>query len=235
MTTPETTAACVRGCKLYRRHLDECEGAENETCRGCLPRRANHGLLCDTCHRRLELMLHDAPTVYRWLTGNMSSGDQASRMKQDFERCSGGEKGVIETPVPMKIEVLDLRDLLADQLTEWVDEWCEKHGLTGPARHGVEVDVAFLRMWLPGIERLDWIGDWWETMAETMSLAHALAPWRPVMRRIPKVACPGCAETNLAIYGGESDISCLSCGIMMTEDRFEMWQEVLKLEEVKAS
>lgn len=211
---------------MYRRHLVECED-QDDGCRGCLPARATNGQLCPTCHRRLELMLTDAPAVYRWLTGNLPSGDQASRMKQDYERRSGGEKGVTETPVPLNVEILDQRDLIADQLTEWVDEWCEKHGLSGPDHHDVETDSQYLLTWLPGIERLDWIGDWWETFAETMSLAHALAPWRPAVRRLPGVPCPGCGETHLVIYGGESDVSCQSCRILMTEDRFDLWQRVL--------
>ena len=68
-----------------------------------------------------------------------------------------------------------------------------------------------------------------------MSEAHALAPWRPTVRRIPRVPCPGCEETNLVIFGGESDITCQSCGIMMTEDRFAMWERVLAEETEVAS
>lgn len=224
----ETTAACIRGCAIYRRHLVDCEGtdAAGRECRGCLPSRATNGLLCPTCHRRLELMLTDAPVVYRWLTGNLAAGSGAARAHEDYERG-----GTPDLPTPLKLAILDQRDLLADQLTEWVDEWCEKHGLTGPGRHDVETDADYLLTWLPGIERLDWIGDWWETIAETMSLAHAMAPWRPAVRRLPGVPCPGCGETHLVIYGGESDVSCSSCRILMTEDRFQLWERVLKDEQ----
>lgn len=223
----ETTEACIRGCRMYNQHLVECEGE----CRGCLPRRATHGHLCDTCKRRLELMIHDAPTVIRWLTGNMTAGTGSARAKEDHEQI----RGAAEQPAPIKIDLLDLRDLLRDRLTLWVDDWCEFKGLTGPERHSPEVDSEYLLTWLPGVCKLDWIGDWWTEMAETMSEAHALAPWRPTMRRLPRVPCPGCEETNLAIYGGESDVTCLSCGIMMTEDRFAMWERVLKMEQAAAS
>jgi len=227
----ETTEACIRGCRMYRRHLVECEGATDETCLGCLPQRATHGHLCDTCRRRLQLMIHDSPTVIRWLTGNMIAGDSGSRAKEDHEQI----RSEGEVPAPIKVDVLDLRDLLRDRLTLWVDDWCEHKGLSGPDRHTPEADAEYLLMWLPGICGLSWIGDWWTEMAETMSEAHALAPWRPVMRRLPGVTCPGCAETNLAIFGGESDVTCLSCGIMMTEDRFELWQRVLKEDREVAS
>lgn len=218
---------------MYRRHLVECE--DQEACRGCLPQRAAHGRLCHTCHRRFELMLTDAPTVYRWLTGNMASGDAAARAKEDHERRGGGEKGLIETPAPIKVDVYDVRQLLADRLAAWVDDFAEDVKLTKPARSTVDADSAFLLRWIRSLELCDWIGDWWEELAETMSQAHALAPWRPTMRRVSGVTCPGCAETNLVIFGGESDITCLSCRIMMTEDMFDLWQRVLKMETEAAS
>lgn len=217
---------------MYRRHLDECEGVteSGRECRGCLPRRAAMGRLCDTCYRRLQLMLHDAPTVHRWLTGNLASGEGAARAHQDYERG-----GTPEQPAPIKVNILDIRDLLADQLAEWCDEWCEHKGISGPSRHTVAADTEELLRWLPGIVSLDWIADWWDTLAETMSQAHALAPWRPEMKRIKGVPCPGCGESNLAIFGGESDVTCLACRILMTEDRFGLWERVLKMDSQEAS
>jgi hypothetical protein len=218
-----TTQACVRGCSLYRRHLDECA---SETCPGCLPRRAEHGNLCWPCHRRLQLMLTDAPTVHRWLTGNMSTGEGAARPHEDFERAGSADG----SPTPVKLAVLDARDLLADRLTLWADEWAEHHKVTAP-KHTVEADVEFLLRWLPGIEALDWIGDWWEELAETMRDAHALAPWRPVMRRVPGVPCPECSEVNLGIFGGESDVTCLSCRTLIREEHFGLWEQIVKGEQ----
>ena len=218
------TEACVRGCGIYRQHLDDCD---DDRCRGCLPRRAEHGHLCYPCHRRFELMLTDAAGVWRWLTGNMVAGESAARAKDDAAARTGGGDGA---PTPVKLEVLDLRDLLAGQLACWADDWAEVHHVTAP-RHSIEADAEFLLRWLPGLERLDWINDWWQELAETMSQAHALAPWRPAMRRVPGVPCPGCAETNLVIFGGESDITCLSCKIIMTEERFGLWETVLRAEQ----
>lgn len=227
----ETTEACIRGCRMYRRHLVECD--EGEHCRGCLPRRATQGHLCDTCHRRLELMITDAPTVIRWLTGNMTAGEGAARAKEDHEQIHADG----EVPAPVKVDVLDLRDLLTDRLALWVDDWCEHKNLTGPERHSPESDAEYLLRWLPGLCRLDWIGDWWEEMAETMRDAHALAPWRPVMKRVPNVPCPNqdCGETNLAIFGGESDVTCLSCRTMIPEARFGLWEQIVRDEREAAS
>lgn len=227
----EATEACIRGCSMYNYHLDECAGIDDD-CRGCLPRRATHGHLCDTCHRRLELMLTDTPTVIRWLTGNITGGDR----DDDQTRWEGDRPELgSDQRLPISAAIFDVRELMRDRLALWVDHWCEEKGLSGPGRHSAETDAAYLLMWLPGICKLDWIGDWWEELAETMSQAHALAPWRPAMRRIPRVPCPGCAETNLAIFGGESDVTCLSCKIVMTEERFGLWERVLRMDEEAAS
>lgn len=219
----EITEACTRGCSMYRRHLADCP--DPDACGGCLPRRAEHGRLCWPCHRRFQLMLTDSPTVYRWLTGNMTAGEGASRAKEDHERRPGGAEG---SPTPVKLDVLDLRDLLADRLACWVDDWVEHKGLMGPeGEHTVEADAEYLLRWLPGIEGLDWIGDWWEELAETMRDAHALAPWRPTMRRVPGVPCPECAETNLMIFGGETDVTCGSCRTIIREAHFGLWEQIM--------
>lgn len=215
----ESTSACVRGCSLYRQHLTDCESPE--TCAGCLPRRADHGHLCHTCHRRLELMLHDAPTVVSWLTGNLATG-QGAAASGDFITSSK------ELALPIKAGIYDERQAICDALAAWADDVAETLGVTGPLTHTPERDTRFLQTWLTSIERLDPIGDWWEELAEHTSNAHALAPWRPSLRRIRDVACPRCKETNLVIYGGEADITCQSCRSMMTEKDFEMWQEVLR-------
>lgn len=211
---------------MYREHLSDCE--DRETCGGCLPRRATHGLLCHTCHRRFELMLTDAPVVYRWLTGNLTAatGRDPDLSMWDGDRPELGS----DQPLPISAAVFDLRQLLADRLSAWVDDFAEDVDVEKPARSTVEADATFLLRWINSLELCDWIGDWWVELAETMSDAHALAPWRPSLRRVPHVPCPGCEETNLVIFGGESDITCQSCRIMMTEDQFGLWERVLKVE-----
>lgn len=215
----ETTSECIRGCSLYRQHLTDCE--DRETCQGCLPRRAEHGRLCHTCHRRLELMLYDAPTVDSWLTGNLATGQGGG---SDDLHVTGSR----EMPLPIKVGIYDERGLIRDSLAAWVDDVVETLGVTGPLSHTVANDARFLQTWLTSIERMDPIGDWWEELAEHTSQAHALAPWRPAVRRISAVPCPRCSETNLVIYGGDSDVTCQSCKAMMTENEFWLWENVLR-------
>jgi len=223
------TRACIRGCSLYRQHLTDCDGFDvaGRECRGCLPRRAEHGNLCWPCHRRFELMLTDAPTVYRWLTGNLASGEGAARARDDFERGASNP----ETPTPLKLAILDTRDLLADRLHLWVEHFIEGSEVSAPKppteggilAH-VEADSAFLLRWLNSVEWCEWIGDWWDELAECFIDAHAHAPWRPAVRRVSGIPCPQCREVNLMIYGGESDVTCGSCKFLIPEKWFGLWE-----------
>lgn len=218
----ETHTACTRGCTQLRFHLVDCEAMVGE-CRGCLPRPAKHGNLCHPCHRRLELMLTDADTVDRWLTGNIATGSSGA---SDGTHVTGTK----ETPLPIREGIYDAREALRDSLAVWVDDIAERFAVKGPLTHTVAEDARFLLRWLTQIVTLDPIGDWWTELADHTSAAHALAPWRPAVRRIPGVPCPRCTETNLKIYGGETDVTCGSCSAMMTEDQFDLWQRVLKTE-----
>ena len=55
---------CARGCTIARQHVTACE---DDDCRGCKPREAHHGLLCNGCHARLVDMLDNAPKQHRLL------------------------------------------------------------------------------------------------------------------------------------------------------------------------
>jgi hypothetical protein len=217
-----TTSACIRGCSIYRRHLSECE--DQEACPGCLPRRAEYGQLCWPCHRRFHLLLHDAATVDRWLTGNMPAGEGAARAKEDYER-TGGSDG---SPAPLKVQIYDQRQILRDFYAALVDELVERAGLHGPGHHDAETDSRYLTSFLDRIEQWDVIGDYLEYLAEETSIAHALAPWRPVLKRVSGIPCPECEEVNLVIYGGESDVSCHSCGTMIPEKSFGLWEQIVR-------
>ena len=65
---------CSRGCINWRRHIDDCE---DETCRGCEPREAEHGTLCETCHVDLVGILLDAPRQVRELRDAIAPSSQS--------------------------------------------------------------------------------------------------------------------------------------------------------------
>lgn len=212
---------CVRGCVRARRHLTDCDDSQ---CTGCEPRLAQHGFLCWPCHRRFELMLEQAEIAERWLTGNLGSGIKAARGREDHERRGSAK----EAPAPLNVAILDVRQQMRDQLAAWVDDLCEHTGLSGPGRHTLIGDTRYLLTWLSTVENLEWIGDWFEELAETMSDAHALAPWRPAFTRIPRIPCPECHSVSLGIFGGEEDVTCTSCRLQISPQRYGIWERVLK-------
>lgn len=218
-----TTIECIRGCVRARRHLSDCD---DTTCRGCEPKRAMYGRLCTDDHRRFVLMLTQAEIAERWLTGNLGSGIEAAKIRADHERVGGGEK---EIPTPLNLAILDARDLLRDRLATWVDDLCEHSGLKGPEKHGVTDDAKYLLTWLSTVENLEWVDDWFEELAETMSDAHAVAPWRPAFTKEPKYPCPHCHGRTLGRFGGEDSVTCVNrdCKKILTPDEFNMWRRVI--------
>ena len=219
MNAPPST--CIRGCTRGRRHLTDCDDRE---CGGCEPRRAEHGLLCWPCHRRFELMLTQAEIAERWLMGNLGSGIKAAKMREDHER-SGGDR---EPPAPLNVAILDALTSLRDRLACWVDDLVDFTGSRGPDHHTVTIDAQYLLAWLSNVELLDWVGDWFEELAETMSDAHSVAPWRPAFTSIPKIPCPECHRYALGIFGGEEDVICQNCKETMTPQRYGIWTRMLE-------
>ncbi len=226
------TKACVRGCGLKGRHLTQCDGfdAIGRDCRGCLPRRADHGYLCWPCHRRLELMLTDSVAMYDWLTANMTAGEGAAAAKDDAQQRRGTEA----PPAPVKLDVLDIRDLWLDTLTEIADELAEKRSIPGPRRHNIRETSEWFLKWQASLEAEEWVGDTWQALGEIVSQAHALAPWRPELQRCKGVPCPECQETALVIFGGESDVTCTSCRAMIPESSYGLWTKILSDEAATA-
>ena len=219
----ETTATCARGCTTRNRHATTCD--DRDKCRGCLPRTANHGRLCYPCHARMRQWFEQAPTIHAWLGVNMATGEGAA---PETDRITGSR----EQPTPIKLAVLDARDLLADQILELAEDLAGIVNAAKP-RRDIREQCAFLLRWLDRLEAQEWVGDWWDTLAETMSQAHALAPWRPSMTRCHGIACPECGETNLVIFGGDEDVTCASCRTMIGPERYAIWTRMLA-EEVSA-
>lgn len=173
-----------------------------------------------TCHRRLELMLTDADTVDRWLTGNMPSGMGAA--PEDVKIQTSADYAAV-----LKVAIYDKRQELQDHWATWVDWLCEREKLDGPGRHSVKTDTAFLLAWLGRVEWWTEIDDLWEHTANLLSEAHAMAPWRPALRRMGTIPCPECGEVNLVIYGGETDVTCLTCHTMIREEHFGLWERIV--------
>jgi len=230
----DSTRVCVRGCTRARRHLAACQHKDDPgplTCDGCLPRPADHGDLCWGCHRRLELMLYDAPTVVDWLVTQLAAGGTQG-LRQDWQR-PGGEDG---SPAPVKLDVLVLTDTIAASLAGWVDSLVERTSLVGPALRRVSpwdvtaetrTSAGFLFTHLTAVENQPFVAPMWDELARLTSEAHALAPWRPPVKRLGEVPCPECAAATLVIYGGDDHISCQRCHAAIPAARYDLWVKII--------
>ncbi len=143
--TTERREPCERGCIDARRHLEDCP---REGCRGCAPRPATHGLLCESCHADLWLILSDAPRQVselaanvepsmQWsLTAQPASGKVGPRLDssaRDYIAAarSSMSAGEVET---IRIATLDAARALEDAISSLVEHVASQWGADGPAR-----------------------------------------------------------------------------------------------------
>lgn len=218
---------CARGCKVARRHAADCDGhdARGRDCRGCEPRRAEYGLLCYGCHKRLADMLKTAPGQVALLqTETVKVGSLAHPLKDDADSVPGPGDG---PDAPYNLAAHDTIVLIGDILLAWVEMLCEDYRLRGPQVFDVQTGSTWLLAQLERLEYCDGIGDLWTELAEAMSQAHALAPWREEMQRIRGIPCPSCHRCNLALFGGDEDVTCLACGVMVPPARYAIWTRML--------
>lgn len=228
---------CARGCRRPRWHAPGCSDGD---CGGCAARPAEHGVLCDGCHHRLRLMLtgHDggpagtdrhpdwpalprgwggAAWVLRWLDDHL---DRARRTDSDRIRRTKGEP-----PIPLDVAVLEAAQQLRAVLTASADVIAERLRLSR-----VHDPVAVLARHLAAVEDSDWAVVVFTELADALSAAHALAPWRPPVRRCDGIACPQCQAPALVVYGGDDVVTCTACRSVIPAHRYELWTRMLLAE-----
>lgn len=244
--TDQATPSCERGCKWARHHIKgtptepgcPCDDPNHDgsvlghtCCRGCAPRPAKHGRLCWPCHRRLQLMLTDAPVVADWLHVHVLRTSTTQRIRQDYELAAGDGF----PPIPLDVEIMAQQATVERAVIGWCGTLLQATNMTGPDRLTVSTASAFLLVHLSTIELHDWVVAMFADLAEVQSEAHALAPWRPAMRRMEGIPCPTCSECSLVIFGGEDDVTCLNrdCREMIPPGRYGIWVRMMT-EEVSA-
>ena len=215
--------ACARGCTTARRHASDCDDRD---CPGCRPRTAEYGQLCYPCHKRLLDMLATAPGQASLLATN--KGDTlAHPLRDDHDRRGDSDDGA---PTPYNLAVHDALGALRDVLNAWVDMLCQDYRLSGPEGHSVAETATWLTAQHQRLEACDGIGDLWTELAEIMAHAHNLAPWREQVSRLHGIPCPACHRCSLAIFGGDEDVTCLSCREMIPPGRYAIWTKMLAAE-----
>ena len=153
---------CARGCTRARQHVEECDVQE---CSGCLPRSAEHGRLCPSCHRRLLQWIDVAPAqvhLLRMVVGKVLPGAMPGVVETNAKivttwRTDSGQGypsslyAKSSTPAyaesePIRTAALDLAQDIEDWLSEQVEMLVDAHGMTGPDRalSGFERDLIRL-------------------------------------------------------------------------------------------
>lgn len=159
MTTEQRTP-CASGCRDARRHKDECEDA---ACRGCAPRSASHGVLCDSCHEDLLLVLHDAPRQVselraaaapssQWsLTAQPASGKVGPRLSSsapDYIAAARSSMTAAQVET-VRLACLDMAQHLEDALSELVEALATDYGLSTPSQLTTASGDRRERKWHP--------------------------------------------------------------------------------------
>ena len=206
-------------------------GLEQERiCNGCKPRDAlAGGSLCEPDHLQLLAWLDTMPWLFAWLNSNVAptSGGAA---RQDWQR-PGGSDG---SPAPLRVAVVNVRDLLVGRLHE-IEDWLrDVHDR--PARDP-RVDVgrtsAFIRAWLTKLEEdAELAAHAYELLQDLIRRAKAIAPWEDRPRRISGIPCPHCNRTTLEVRPGMEDVTCRTCRTPIPKQRYEIWTRMLA-EEVR--
>lgn len=136
------TRSCVTGCKRRDRHLLGCPCAgehdveHDDHCRGCEPRRADHGNLCVPCHKHLSDSVLGAPALIAHLRAQV-----APATSSDGGEHVGGTK---EPPAPLSVPAVDAADELHATLVSWALEAAEQRGLPGPRLTGTRFTRSYV-------------------------------------------------------------------------------------------
>jgi len=244
---------CIRGCTIARKHETDCP--DRDACKGCEPREAKHGWLCEGCHLRLLDWLTNAPGQHALLKIT-ATPSLSQAMQPDAIHAS-----TYGAPTPLNIAAASTMTDLTDVLSGWVEMVADQHGMRGPiallTRNGIEnpqgrqlnprwshfagqsvwcdppirFEIHAACLWLRGqIERLEacpGIGDLWGELGEVMSQAHCLAPWREESARLKGIECPECHSIALVRYGGDEHVTCQRCNAHVSPGRYAIWTREL--------
>lgn len=214
-----TTTTCAHGCTVIGLHRPDCHDGR---CRGCLPRLAARGHLCEWCCGRLEHDVADAPAVVHHLR-------ELARPFATIPAPDAGGARHVPASVVLVAEVVDAADDLHALLHSWADLVADERGLRGPTHTGVRMStttlatfdgVTYLRRgvavgittpdatlsvarWLlPHLDyaaRRPWANDMRTELGSTLATLHARFPTPDDVERahIVDVPCPRCDARTL--------------------------------------
>lgn len=97
-----------------------------------------------------------------------------------------------------------------------------------PARYEIGTASRWLVAQVGNLEASEGIEYLWTELAEIMSQAHALAPWRQQATRLPAIECPCCHRPALTLFGGDEDVTCTACHEIVAWARYAVWVRMLQ-------
>lgn len=169
-----------------------------------------------------------------------------------------GYVGAPQESEPLRSACIDSARALTDWLAVVIDDLIEATGASGPTRlytqaaeHGLKrvrwsavldryvaddvppaYEVHDAARWLGAqigrLEAQEWVGDVWEEIAEHMSQAHSLAPWRTQVSSLDGIECPECHRMALVHFGGDDFVSCTACKAVVEWGRYWIWVRELE-------
>jgi hypothetical protein len=92
----------------------------------------------------------------------------------------------------------------------------------------------YLSNWLDRIESVpDVAVSIYDTANELIKKVAGVAPWEPKPRRLGReVVCPECERPALAIFEGQTSVTCMRCDAVFGRERYDLWASVIKSEKV---
>jgi len=92
----------------------------------------------------------------------------------------------------------------------------------------------YLLNWLDRIESVpDVAVSIYDTANELIKKVAGVAPWEPKPRRLGReVVCPECERPALAIFEGQTSVTCMRCDAVWGRDKYDLWAEVIRSEKV---
>ena len=224
-------SACVSGCTIRDQHLADCDGTalgrggELMECRGCLPRPAEVGVLCERCWGRLQSLVRTMPSTVEHLL-EVAGQVLASRPGGGGGRRAPGSRCLVPEASVMADELHSVlaawcKEVAQENLagrrlpvdsTRWTDglvavdpgtwaavldgaEEAEPIGLSRP--DGTRLLVAWIDPYLRGVAGSAWAGDMIADMQRVTSHATSRFPVEEQERRITDVRCPSCGARSL--------------------------------------
>lgn len=141
---------CARGCTRARLHVTDCDRDE---CGGCLPRDADHGLLCTPCHARLVQWIDAVPAqvhLLRLVVGKASPNSLPDIVETNAKivtawRTNDGQAHpsglyarsttrALAEDEPVRIGAIDVAQEIEDWVSVQVEAVADAHNAQGPKR-----------------------------------------------------------------------------------------------------